>query len=142
MKKAFIIAIAAILTGCATLDRGDSQELEVQSRNNTDIAKTACTLKNEDGYWTMIPNPAEEGQLNAPSNRKIVVERDGGTLYVSCESEEQIGATQVKSRFEQRYFRQDLFSLCLFCVVDAASGAFFSYPDVIYVDMVAKKTGK
>ncbi|MDD4915194.1 MAG: hypothetical protein PHW13_09190, partial [Methylococcales bacterium] len=54
MKK-IVIIMAAILSGCASLDRGGYQELQIQTRNNMDIARTTCTLANDNGQWKVKP---------------------------------------------------------------------------------------
>lgn len=132
MRK--IILLAGVLAGCASMDRGSDQSLQIVTRNDAAVGRTVCTLSNGDERWRARPS-----QLGSdPFGEKVVVDRDPNALRVRCDNERQSGETVAISSFASSYLYLDMLSVCLFCVVDAASGAFFAYPDTIFVDMADK----
>ena len=130
MKTTLLLSVFALLfSGCASIDRGGMQKLSIQTSNNANISSTVCTLRNDDGYWSTAPNGA------------VVVKRDARPINVNCENDFQSGSTRAPSIIDKKYVWQDIIlDFCLItCPIDGLTGAFYSYPNIITVDMSKKQ---
>ncbi|GAM70420.1 hypothetical protein JCM19236_558 [Vibrio sp. JCM 19236] len=72
----------------------------------------------------------------------VALDRSSADLVIECENETQEGSAVIESSFNGAWLLADLlWDLCIFtlsCPIDAATGAFFDYPNKISVDMVNK----
>ncbi|WP_199454864.1 hypothetical protein [Vibrio owensii] len=133
MKKS-ILSIALIsastLSGCATILQGTEDTVNVHALGASEKL-TECTIKQgKDSYRTL-------GRVD-----QVVVGRGSADMLIKCENDTQQGTTSVESSFQGAWLAADLlWDLCIItlsCPIDAASGAFFDYPNDIHVDMVNK----
>lgn len=131
MKKLIGIAIVCLmLSGCATMSNGSTQSISINTTNET-AGKTSCVASNEEGKWENIRPP-----------ERVTIHRDGNPLVLECENANQIGSTIQEPEFQTRFLVMDfiLVDACIIsCMIDGGNNAFYSYPDVLTVDMSEKK---
>lgn len=126
LMKVVIILVPILLNGCATVADGARQTVLVATNNRMDN-DTECRLTNEEGYWT------------TPANEMISIRRDGNEMGITCENSKQSGTRTVLPTFSVSFLFLDIFSnMCIGCIPDAATNAFYEYPSVIKVKMKDK----
>ena len=117
-----ILLILSFLNGCAYVFRGAEQSLTINTRmQDLDVSsQTLCKAQNERGVWT---NASAD-----PLSNTIVVHRSGNPLQINCHNGLQEGSKQIEAEFNPgAYLFFDLLLVCLPCIVDVASGSFFTY---------------
>jgi hypothetical protein len=120
---ALLLAAVALCSGCATLVKGSTQTITV----NTEPAGAICTLA-RDGKTLAIINPT-------PGS--IPVEKASGPISVLCRrSGFEDAAGTLASEFQSMTFGNILFGGLIGIVVDAASGAANQYPDAVTITMI------
>lgn len=128
--KYFALVASFTLLGCASIEHGSTQRLEIATMNDTGGIKTLCSMTNEEGHWA-----------NVSPNQSITIDRDGNPLEVECYNDEQAGKTIADSDFQTKYFLIDfiLLDACIIsCIIDGANNAFYEYPKTIKVPMAQK----
>lgn len=124
--------LAAILTlsmsGCATVIQGTEDTVNVRAIDAV-TEDTKCTLSSSEGTWYT------QGKRDT-----VTVERDWNDLTVHCENETQEGIKTVESDTQFGWVLVDiLVDFCIIsCPIDASTGAMFSYPSEINVEMESK----
>lgn len=129
MNKSFHALFAAmLLSGCASIERGSTQQFLLFTRDDQHLAETACTLSNDAGQWSVHPV--------AP----VTIARSGDPLQIRCENPTQIGALALAPNFQDKYLFQDLMlDLCFpACLIDSYYDAFYEYPSHVSVPMLPK----
>lgn len=128
--RTWIVVLAAaatmLTTGCATLTKGASQTITV----NTDPTGATCTLS-RDGKTVAVVNPT-------PGS--IPVEKASGTISLICKKtgyHDSAGA--LASEFQAMTFGNILFGGLIGLAVDAASGAMNQYPDMVTLTLIPEE---
>ncbi len=125
MFKQTVIALSVtLLSGCATLFDGSTQNLTVSTMNDKKPEKTLCNITNEEGNWQ-----------TTGGNTSTIIHRDGNTMTVTCENEFQHGVARLEPSFSSYYFLMDFPSCGLGLFVDASTNALYTYPPTAIVGM-------
>jgi len=118
-----LICLQLLTAGCATLTKGSSQTVTV----NTDPTGAVCTLTRE-GKTIAIINPT-------PGS--MPVEKAGDNISVICKKQGyQDAAGTLASEFQEMTFGNILFGGLIGLAVDAASGALNNYPEMVTITMI------
>lgn len=128
LKQISTATSIALLSGCATMFNGTSQNLNVATINDKNISETRCSIRNEEGAWQAAPNSA------------VSIHRDGNDTQIQCENPQQTGTASVLPSFSAGYLVLDLIlDACIIsCVVDGISNSFYEYPQFVSVNMFDK----
>jgi hypothetical protein len=129
MKKLAYFGFALLLSGCATMFEGSTQDFTVTPIHDNS-KNTLCTARNEEGVWpNIIPFQ--------PTN----IHRDGNTMNVVCENDTQQGISNVEPKFQGAYLVLDLLlDICIIsCTVDGINNSFYDYPASVVVPMFDKR---
>ncbi|MDD5228275.1 MAG: hypothetical protein PHN45_02675 [Methylococcales bacterium] len=127
LKNIAIATTITLLSGCATLFEGSTQNLTVSTMNDKTPEKTQCNITNEEGEWQ-----------TTGGNTSTVVKRDGNMMTVNCENDSQRGITYLEPSFSSYYFVIDALSCGVGLFVDASTNALYSYPTTAIVGMQNK----
>jgi hypothetical protein len=124
-----LLLIAAIgLGGCATVVKGTSQNISV----DTNPQGATCTVTRNGSQIAVVQQ----------TPGKVEVGRDKGALVVACTKAEMAPASQtVDAKFNGATFGNILLGGVVGAVVDASTGANYSYPEQISVDFAAAAGG-
>jgi S1-C subfamily serine protease len=123
-RSVVILAAAISLTGCATIIEGTGQSVTI----STDPAGAACTV---DRGGTRV------GQVN-PTPGSLRLDKSKDDLQIACIKEGfQASTVSRSSRFVGTTFGNIIIGGLVGVVVDAASGANFTYPSEIKVSLAA-----
>ncbi|MDP3876451.1 MAG: hypothetical protein Q8Q50_05675 [Methylobacter sp.] len=128
-NKAIVFAVcAALISGCASMFQGANQNLTISTLNDSNVDKTRCSVKNEEGSWDAAPNSA------------VSIHRDGNIMDIHCENDLQTGMSQLEPKFDGGYLALDLLlDACIIsCIVDGVSNSFYEYPQSAIVSMREK----
>jgi len=116
-------AIALTLSACVTMENGSSQDIGVITIGTT---SASCTLSNKSGRWTVV-TPGTARVSRSSSDLEIDCVKPGfQEIRMSVHPQREIGHTGAK---DPSWL--DLPG----AAIDAASGAYYSYPDPIRVAM-------
>lgn len=133
MKKlasSLAIIAATQVVGCATVLQGTDDTVNVRALGATDNS-VHCTIKAGGDTW--FANGVAD---------TVTIDRSSKDLLIQCESETQTGMATAESSFQAGWLFADLlWDLCIItlsCPIDAATGAFYNYPDNVTVEMVNK----
>jgi hypothetical protein len=131
-KISWIIFSMLMLSGCAKLFEGSSQNITIATMNDALPDKTRCNMTNEEGAWTAVPNIA------------VSIHKDGNNLDINCNNDDQLGEAHVEPKFQGAYLGLNLLvDLCIIsCWVDGISNSFYEYPTFIPVPMKTKAGGQ
>jgi uncharacterized protein YceK len=125
MKKLLLAVVVSLLSGCATMYQGSTQEVTVLTRNDNSPNITQCKLINEEGHW------------ETRANSTVRIHRDGNEMQVLCSNEAQAGEAHVSPEFSGGYVFLDF--LLDFGIVsgtiDGLNNAFYNYQSSIDVNM-------
>ena len=124
LGKIIIATTITLLSGCATLFEGSTQNLTVSTMNDVKPEKTLCKITNDEGEWQ-----------TTGGSTSTVVHRDGNTMTVSCENDSQRGTTHLEPSFSSYYFMADTLACGIGWFVDATTNAFYTYPPTAIVGM-------
>jgi hypothetical protein len=118
MKKLMGVGLGMLLSGCATMFEGSTQDFTVTPIHDNS-KNTLCTARNEEGVWpNIIPFQATN------------IHRGGNTMNVVCENDTQQGISNVDL----------LLDICIIsCTVDGINNSFYDYPTSVVVPMFDKK---
>ncbi len=126
MKKILygsLLTLAALTSGCATLTKGGSQAVTV----DTDPSGAACTLTRD----------AKPVAVVNPTPGSVQVEKAKGTIAVGCKRLGYLEAAgNLASEFQAMTFGNILFGGVVGIVVDAASGAMHEYPATVTITLI------
>ena len=130
MRRALIhaslCAILALLSGCATLTKGTSQTVTV----NTDPTGATCTLTRD----------AQPLAVVNPTPGSIPISKGAGTVAIICKRSGYLEAAgAMTSEFQAMTFGNILFGGLIGVVVDAASGATHEYPAMVTITMIPEE---
>jgi hypothetical protein len=118
-----LLSLAVLASGCATLTKGTSQAVTV----DTDPSGATCTLT-RGGKPVAIVNPT-------PGS--VPVDKAQGTIAVACNKQGYLEAAgNLASEFQAMTFGNILFGGVVGIVVDAASGAMHHYPDRVTITLI------
>lgn len=124
-RNAAVIAIAALLSGCASIVNGNNQVISVDARHKGQpVADAACELNNGKGTF-FVKSPGT-----------VTVLRAYDDLNVKCIKEGHLsGLASVKSSTKPMAFGNIIFGGVIGAAIDAGSGAAYDYPTLITVIM-------
>ncbi len=129
IKKISIATSVALLSGCASMFNGSTQQFSVSTSNDKLQEATHCTIVNEEGSWQV------------PPNQSTTIHRDGNVMSIQCDNQYQNGSNTVDSKFDGGYLLLDLltgYGVCLGIAIDGINNAFYTYPSFISVAMLDK----
>jgi len=119
------VAVAANLTGCASIVSGTSQIVSVETLQPSGrVDGASCKLENEKGvYYVTTPGT-------------VTVRRAYGDMSVRCEKPGmEAGVASIKSSTKGMAFGNVLFGGVIGAGVDVASGAAYDYPNLFQIMM-------
>jgi hypothetical protein len=118
-----LLSLVMMTTGCATLTKGTSQAVTV----DTDPSGAICTLTRD----------AKPLAIVNPTPGSVPVEKAQGTISVACTKQGFLEAAgNLASEFQAMTFGNILFGGVVGIVVDAASGAMHRYPDRVTITLI------
>jgi len=118
-----LLSLVMMTTGCATLTKGTSQAVTV----DTDPSGAMCTLTRD----------AKPLAIVNPTPGSVPVEKAQGTISVACTKQGFLEAAgNLASEFQAMTFGNILFGGVVGIVVDAASGAMHRYPDRVTITLI------
>jgi len=121
-----LLLFAALSAGCATLTKGSSQAITV----NTDPSGAMCTMT-RDAKPVAVVN-------STPGS--VPVEKARGTIAVLCQKQGyQDAAGALAAEFQPMTFGNILFGGIVGVVVDAASGAMNQYPESVTISLIPEE---
>lgn len=123
MKKTLLaLSMIAMLSGCATIVKGKTQVVSVE----TTPAGATCKLTNDEGVYWIQKTPGT-----------VTVGRDCDPLHVECELGGKVNLSQATTTHNWWVAGNVPFMFlgAVFCAVDGATGATCDYPEVIKVDL-------
>jgi len=125
-----ISALAISIFGCASITGSKNQPISVTTTfEGKPIIGAACTLVNDKGTW----------YVTTPGS--VVILKAYGDLSATCKKEEtHAGAATFQSANEGSVWGNVLAGGFIGYAVDANTGAGFSYPPTLNVDMVKGNT--
>jgi hypothetical protein len=120
---AVLAALVVLTSGCATITKGSSQTITV----DTDPSGAICTLT-RDAKMLAVVNPT-------PGS--ISISKDSGAISVICKKESFLDAAgTMTSQFQAMTFGNILFGGLIGIAVDAASGATHEYPPLVTITLI------
>jgi hypothetical protein len=118
-----LLVLALSTGGCATLTKGGSQTLTV----DTDPSGAQCALTRD----------AKPLAVVNPTPGSVSVEKAKGTIAIACTKQGYIDATgDLASEFQAMTLGNILFGGIVGVVVDAASGAMHEYPAAVTFTLI------
>jgi len=118
-----IVSNLLFLTGCATLVKGSSQSVIV----NTDPQGATCTLTRKDKQIAIVN----------PTPGSVTVDKSKDAVTVSCKKDDyQESVGTMSSKFEPMTFGNILFGGVIGVVVDASSGAMNEYEPTVTFTLI------
>lgn len=128
MKSAILLSLvlpfAALVTGCASITSGKTQNLTVQSTCKGAPADGArCTLANSNGSW-IVTTPGSVG-----------IQKAYADMTVTCRKEDLTGMGVFKSSSNGGVWGNILAGGIIGYAVDANTGAGFDYPQQLVVEI-------
>jgi len=130
LNKIYYLALISpvILTqfGCASITGSRNQPISVTtSHEGAPIAGSNCNLVNDKGNW----------YVRTPGS--VMIQKAYGDLSVSCKKDDShVGATIFKSSAEGATWGNIVAGGLIGYAVDAGTGAGFSYPPTLNVEMI------
>lgn len=125
--KQFMLVLSGLflLEGCATIVEGNDQSILVNTMRCEQHGNPRCIVKNRDNAVV----------VTAPGS--ALIEKGASALVVTCVSDNKLakGSTTVKSRYEAMNLGNILIGGIIGLGVDALSGAMWTYPNEVAVNM-------
>ncbi|HEY1630972.1 MAG TPA: hypothetical protein VGF56_06630 [Rhizomicrobium sp.] len=126
MKSSALAALAlagVALSGCATVVNGTTQSISVSTAN---VSGAQCALTNSEGTW----------YVSTPGS--VVVHKTKTDIQATCKKDGyQDASTTIASKFGAMTVGNVIAGGVIGIVVDAASGANYSYPQATDIPMAA-----
>ena len=117
------------LTGCASITGSRNQPVSVTcTSEGKPVSNANCTLMNDKGQWF----------VTAPGT--VMIQKAYGDLAITCKKDEVAGTGSFKSASEGAVWGNLIAGGLIGYAVDAGSGAGFSYPQTMNVNMVANSS--
>lgn len=127
MKILLIIMTGIFMTGCASITGSKLQPVSVTTACDGDDHQGAlCTLTNDKGSW-FVKTPGS-----------VSINKSYGDLSVECKIEDARGSAVFQSKNEGAVWGNILAGGIIGYAVDANTGAGFSYPPTMAVNMSGK----
>lgn len=127
-----ILALAGIvfLSGCASITGSRNQPISVTTTHEgKPITGAYCTLVNDKGTW----------HVNTPGS--VVILKAYGDMSATCKKEEtHVGVSSFQSASEGATWGNVLAGGLIGYAVDAGTGAGFSYPPTLNIEMIKGNT--
>lgn len=122
-----IILLLILTTGCASITGTRNQPISViATHEGKPISGAHCNLINDKGSW----------HVSTPGS--VVVQKAYGDLAVSCKKGNYSGSQVFKSANEGAVWGNLLLGGVIGYAVDSSSGAGFSYPPTMNVNLICK----
>ncbi|SHK19686.1 hypothetical protein SAMN05444159_2675 [Bradyrhizobium lablabi] len=126
MRKRAIILLALLVTGCATITKGTTQTVAVDTPG---VPGAVCTIQTQNGPQ-MVSTPGT-----------VVLSKGSAPLPIQCTKEcYAMGSSIIPSGTETMAAGNVVFGGVIGLGVDAASGAMNKYPDIVTVAMMPDQT--
>jgi len=123
-----LLSLVLLTGGCATLTKGGSQTVTV----DTDPSGAVCTLARDAKTLAVIN----------PTPGSVPVEKAKGTIAIGCTKQGYLEASgNLASEFQAMTFGNILFGGIVGIVVDAASGAMHEYPAKVTITLIPDAFG-
>ncbi|QWD20694.1 SHOCT domain-containing protein [Polynucleobacter paneuropaeus] len=121
-----VLAICSLFAGCASITGSSNQPISVTTTHEgKPIAGAYCTLLNDKGTW----------YVSTPGS--VVIHKSYDDLSATCKKEEtHAGAATFKSESQGSVWGNVLAGGLIGYAVDASSGAGFSYPPTLNIEMI------
>lgn len=126
-----LLTLSALLTGCASITGSRNQPISVTTTHEgKPVTGASCTLVNDKG--TFYAN-------NTPTS--VVVLKAYGDMSATCKKEEtHVGVAMFQSASEGATWGNILAGGLIGYAVDAGTGAGFSYPPTLNIEMIKGNT--
>lgn len=126
MRKKAVILAACLLAGCATITKGTTQPVAIDTPG---VPGAMCTIQTQSG---------PQGVMTPGS---IVLTKGSAALPIQCTKECYVmGSSIIPSNTETMAAGNVVFGGVIGLGVDAASGAMNKYPDIVTVAMTPDPT--
>lgn len=129
--KLITLGSSIFLIGCASITGSRNQPISVTATHEgKPVVGANCQLLNDKGTWYVI----------TPGS--VVIQKSFQDLTATCRKQEtqKIGATTFKSASEGSVWGNIIAGGLIGYAVDASSGAGFSYPPTLNIEMVKGNT--
>lgn len=125
-----LLLISILVTGCASITGSRNQPISVTTTHEgKPINGAYCTLVNDKGTW----------YVNTPGS--VVIQKSYGDMSATCKKEEtHVGVSTFQSANEGSVWGNVLAGGIIGYAVDASSGAGFSYPPTLNIEMIKGNT--
>ena len=121
MRKFFILALGLALVGCATITKGTTQTIAIDTPG---VPGAMCTIQTQSG----------PRGVTTPGN--VALDKGSSPLPITCTKECYVmGSSIIPSNTETMAAGNVLLGGVIGLGVDAATGAMNKYPDVVTVAM-------
>jgi hypothetical protein len=126
LRYAALVVAAVGLSACASITKGTSQSIAV---NSAPVQGANCTLQNASGTWTVVTPAA------------VTVPRTKNDINVRCEKQGfQPGIGTLKSGTQMMTAGNLILGGVIGLAVDASTGAMNDYPEAITVNLTPEQT--
>jgi hypothetical protein len=129
MKVSKFLAVlpVTLLFGCSTIVSSNNQSVTVKAlHENKEVAGATCTLRNGHGEWTTV------------TPQSVSIRKAWSDLDVTCRKDQATGSKTIKSSAEGSTFGNIIIGGGIGALVDAGTGAGYSYPNAFTIDMIGK----
>lgn len=125
-----LLLLCAFLTGCASITGSRNQPISVTTTHEgKPVVGAYCTLVNDKGTW----------YVNTPGS--VVVLKAYGDMSATCKKEEtHVGVATFQSASEGATWGNIVAGGLIGYAVDAGTGAGFSYPPTLNIEMIKGNT--
>lgn len=120
------IFMVSSLAACASMTTGPTKKISV---NTSPVEGASCQLSNDDGKWSILQTPGD-----------VIVNRDNSAMVISCTKDDMTGESKVNYSPELTAFGNVvMIGGFVGAIIDAKTGAAFSYPDNVVVTLAESK---
>ena len=125
-KRLVLVASILLMVGCASITGSRNQPISVTTTHEgKPVVGAYCTLANDKGTW----------YVNTPGS--VVILKAYGDMSATCKKDEtHVGATTFQSANEGATWGNILAGGLIGYAVDAGTGAGFSYPPTLNIEMI------
>ena len=125
MRMVMILTVFLFMSGCASVMEGNDQSINVNTTGCEHLEPMRCSVTNSEG----------SSVLTAPAS--VSVEKARGDMTISCESRDgsATGQKVIESNYEAMNAGNILIGGIIGIGVDAATGAMWTYPSSVNVQM-------
>jgi len=128
----YLLTILCVTSGCASITGTRNQPVTITTTSEGKyLTGASCILSNDKGSW----------YVTTPGS--VTIRKAYGDLGINCKKDDYVGAACFQSESEAATWGNIVLGGLIGYAVDAESGAGFSYPSIMNVDMTqASKTIK